>query len=74
LIVAVVIDNQKVIYPQISIILQEIGQAHPFVALGAKQQDIAGANLGATIGHRTQFAPLAKGAYQPAFALQPKAI
>ena len=28
----------------------------------------------ALTGHRTQFAPLAKGAYQPAFALQPKAI
>jgi hypothetical protein len=55
---------RKVVDAQVAVVLQEIGQAHLFVAQAGEQQDRFGAHPGHAVGNGLQLAPPQEGAGQ----------
>jgi hypothetical protein len=71
---AVITDDNEMPHAHVPVIVQEIRQTHPFVALGAEHQNIVLTNSIRSIGNRSQVAAFSKRANPPAFPLEPKAV
>ena len=73
-VVAVVVDDQEVVDPKLAVVVQEIRQAHTFIAHRRKQEDRLSPQALHPVRHHLQLPPFAEGPPQQALSAQAQAV